>query len=437
MSSVTVKDNTRIERAKLEPVGTLAERIADKPLGMLQDVFIYPQSAGSAEDLEDGQTILKSEKDGYRTGNVMGLIGLEGERLVIRSRFGGEGEDYFFAYLLCRALGLPNVVRFAGDMTREDGVLNLAVFLFPRCLKAAVRKGIYKEYIALRRNDANVKGSIDTARHIRKNTPFTGKIAYTQREFSPDNSLMQLVRHTIEFIKSRPYGSALLFEARGETALVTGATPDYRAGDRRRIIGENRKHPVHHAYYREYRTLQRLCLMILQGAAYRAGTGSKRIYGVLFDGAWLWEEYIAGLTGKLFYHPQNRSRTGAEYLFGGKKGEIYPDFIGRDAANRIIADAKYKPKENIAGGDYLQLLAYMLRFEAKTGCYLYPESGAAESKRLRLNRGTEYERNAAARDDICVIKHGLKIPAGMESGEAFAEAMRENERAFLRALAGG
>ena len=35
------------------------------------------------------------------------------------------------------------------------------------------------------------------AQHIKMNTPFIGKIAYSQREFSFDNHLMQLVRHTM------------------------------------------------------------------------------------------------------------------------------------------------------------------------------------------------------------------------------------------------
>ena len=34
---------------------------------------------------------------------------------------------------------------------------------------------------------------------------------HDRREFAYDNELMELVRHTIEFIKSKPYGNSLLF----------------------------------------------------------------------------------------------------------------------------------------------------------------------------------------------------------------------------------
>lgn len=42
-----------------------------------------------------------------------------------------------------------------------------------------------------------------------------------------------------------------------------------------------------------------------------------------------------------------------------KAGLIYSNFIGNDYQNRIIADAKYKPINNLKGSDYFQILAYI------------------------------------------------------------------------------
>ena len=50
---------------------------------------------------------------------------------------------------------------------------------------------------------------------------------------------------------------------------------------------------------------------------------------------------------------------------------IFPDFISKEKQPRIIADAKYKPLENIGNKDYLQVLASMFRFDAMTGYYLF------------------------------------------------------------------
>lgn len=178
--------------------------------------------------------------------------------------------------------------------------------------------------------------------------------------------------------------------------------------DRQKVIEQNKKNAVRHAYFREYLALQRLCLLILRHQKYQIGSGTKQTYGILFDGAWLWEEYINSLITDVFYHPMNKGGRGAQRLFEGNIGLIYPDFISRDNENRIIADTKYKPIDNIGNRDYLQVLAYMFRFDAKAGYYLYPESEETDDLRLRMNQGSTYEKNVTPREDISVTKHGLK-----------------------------
>lgn len=314
------------------------------------------------------------------------------------------------------------------DANQDNRLFNFLLFLFPYYLKAAMRKGLFKKYIRHRYNDGNVKGTIDIARHIEKNTPFVGNVAYSQREFSYDNSLMELVRHTIEFIKGKPYGNKLLIKVKDEVKLVIDATPGYEPYDRQKIIEQNKKNTVRHAYFREYLALQRLCLLILRHQKHQIGTGARLIYGILFDGAWLWEEYINLLIEDIFYHPMNKSGTGAQRLFDGNVGLIYPDFISRNSEPRIIADAKYKPLDNIGNRDYLQVLAYMFRFDAKAGYYLYPEAEGSDDLKLWLNRGLTYEKNVMARDDISVIKHGLKIPVDALNYAEFSARMKTCEQ---------
>ena len=158
--------------------------------------------------------------------------------------------------------------------------------------------------------------------------------------------------------------------------------------------------------------------------------GVKRIYGILFDGAWLWEEYINSLIGDAFYHPMNKEGKGAQRLFNGNVGLIYPDFISRNSEKRMIADAKYKPINNIGNRDYLQVLAYMFRFDAKIGYYLYPEAENADDLLLRMNRGSTYEKNVMPRDDISVLKHGLKIPMDAQNYADFIMRIKLSEREF-------
>ena len=326
-------------------------------------------------------------------------------------------------------MDLPNIVDLKSDADQDNRIFNFLLFLFPYYLKSAMRKGIFKKYVRNRYNDSNVKGIIDIAKHIEKNIPFIGKIAYTQREFSSDNYLTELIRHTIEYIKRKPYGNKILSQVQDEVRLVIDITSSYELYDRQRVIEKNKKFLVHHAYYHEYLALQKLCLQILQHQKHKIGSGVSEIYGILFDGAWLWEEYINSLICPKFHHPMNKGRKESQKLFDGNIGLIYPDFISKDQENRVIADAKYKPIDNIGNRDYLQVLAYMFRFDAKTGYYLYPEANNNSELRLKLNRGSTYDK-VSPREDIRVIKLGLKIPEKADNYEKFVNEMNISEKKF-------
>lgn len=205
MIELKIKDNTNTSKDKFEGFQKLTDKIADKTLEQLEKegVFVFPEILKDAEDITKDQIILKRVNNTYRTSNVMGFLGYGNERIVIESRFSTGEHDYFFQYLLERVLDYPNILDLDTDANQDNRLFNLLIFLFPYYLKSAMRKGAFKAYIRNQYNDSNAKGTIDVARHIRKNTPFTGNIAYNKREFSCDNFLMQLIFHTIEFIKRR------------------------------------------------------------------------------------------------------------------------------------------------------------------------------------------------------------------------------------------
>ena len=424
-----VKDNTTYITSRFSCNQCIVSNILNKSLNQLdaEGLFIFPEAIKKVEDLTRDQMILQEFNGKYRTGNVMGFIGYGKERLIIQSRFCNDKEDYFLSYLLERVLNIPNIVSLDADTSSDKRLLNFLLFIFPKYLENAIRKGFYKQYIHKKYNDTNIKGKIDIPRHLTKNTPFIGSIAYSQRLFSYDNILMELIRHTIEFIKSKSYGSIILSDIKEELKLIVNATQSYRTCDRQKIIEQNKKNPIRHAYFREYSALQRLCILILKSEKHDIGSGIQNSYGILFDGAWLWEEYINILLSSHFYHPKNKSKFGAQQLFSDGKGLIYPDFISKSTAPRLIVDAKYKPIENIRGRDYLQVLAYMYRFDASKGYYIYPDSEGQVPLVLNLNKGSTYENNVSARDDVNIIKVGFKIPNKSADYDDFKMQIHESE----------
>ncbi len=434
-----IKDNSKKKKEDFHAIPGLIKRISNKTLTQLEKdgVFVFPKLVHEAEDLSGDQMILQAVDDCFVTSNIMGYLGCGDERLVISSRFSADDNDFFFQYLLEKVLEFPNVINLESNANKADRMFNLLLFLFPQYLKAAMRKGIYKTYIRNEYNDENVHGTIDIQRQIKTNIPFTGKIAYNQREHAYDNYMMELIRHTIEFIKSKPYGHKLLESVKDEISEVKDVTVRYSIKERKKIIEDNKKNTVRHAYYHEYRALQRLCILILQNENHQIGFGNRKVYGILFDGAWLWEEYVNILVKEAFYHPKNKAGSGIQSLFtkdGYKVGTIFPDFIGKNKDERVIADAKYKPIDNIGNKDYLQVLAYMFRFDSKKGYYFYPEAGSETKQTFWLNEGVSYDKNVKAREDISLIKYGLLIPSEVSDYTVFVMKMKNSEKTFKNGL---
>jgi 5-methylcytosine-specific restriction endonuclease McrBC regulatory subunit McrC len=436
MPIVKINDNSSVSKSEFMEIENLVGRILNKTLSQLEkeNIFVFPELVKESEDITGKQMIIQEVNNNYRSSNVMGFLGCGDERLIIESRFSNGPDDYFFQYLLEKVLEFPNILDLNTDYHQNDRTFNLLLFLFPYYLKQAMRKGAFKTYTQRKFNDGNVKGTIDFGRHIQKNTPFVGTIAYSKREFSYDNYLMEMIRHTIEFIKKKFCGQRILRKVKDEISSVVSVTPNYKNYDCQKIIIENKKNPLRHAYYHEYRSLQRLCIMILQHDKLQTELGIHQIQGVLFDGAWLWEEYVNLIISSEFYHPMNKKGRGAQQLFStdtGKVGLIYPDFLGKNNHNRVVADAKYKPIGNIGNKDYLQILAYMFRFGARKGLYLYPESHKNKSKTFNLNSGLSFENNVAARNDTQVVKLGFAIPQEVNSYKEFRQQMVESEAVFF------
>ena len=102
MDPLRVKDNSTIEKKDFYKIKNLEAKILNKTLKDLEKegIFLFPQIISESQDVEGSQTILRMEDGYYKTGNIMGFLGCGLERLIIKSRFSKNDEDYFFQYLL-------------------------------------------------------------------------------------------------------------------------------------------------------------------------------------------------------------------------------------------------------------------------------------------------------------------------------------------------
>ena len=306
------------------------------------NLLVFPQS------LENylNKPIFKIEGDKLYTNNIMGFVGRNTSKVTITSRFAKDDKNDFFLHYMLQKVLATNIFNFEQSPNNEETIWDFWLYLFPYCLKKAYAQGLYKAYQRKQYNDANVKGTLDVKRHLLKNLPFAGKIAYTTKEHSYDNPLSQLIRHTIEYLRMHPIGSVLLnTDAEIRTMVsqfVFHTQNSYNKNAWRKVIMANTK-PFVHPYFTEYAPLQKICLNILNHEKLTFGEEKDKIHGLLFDGAWLWEEYLNTFLNEYFEHPENIRGKGREYLFKNSKQPIYPDFISRNSTPKLVGDAKYIP----------------------------------------------------------------------------------------------
>ena len=433
MMRITDNQHKIVKEEFVEEYPKLSNLLLDRTLESLsQDerVFIFPNDLKNSSDLEKDQKIFETVNKEIKTGNVIGFLGYGQERLTISSRFSNESDDYFLHYLLQKVLHI-NLTSLDVALSREERLYQLLMHLFPKYLQAAIRKGLYKEYHRFSHNDSHVKGVIDVRNHLKKNLPFTGNIAYTTREFTYDNPLMQLVRHTIEYIKNqKSIGQGVLDNlstSRENVAEIVRVTPSYKLADRAKIIRVNQSKPIRHAYFHEYRKLQELCLMILNQEKHGLGYQDQKIHGILFDVAWLWEEYVHTLLPKDFIHPRNKEKLGGISVFSVGKRKVYPDFYQEEL--KIVLDAKYKKLELTEKGinreDLFQLISYSYILKAEKAGLVFPSK----------DKVVDNEIGKLAGYGALLKKWSIQIPQESSSYSEFCEMLENSEEIFKRNIA--
>ena len=405
----------------------ISQALLDRTLDNLSkedNIFIFPNDLKNSSDLERDQKIFETVNQEIKTGNVIGFLGYGQERLTISSRFSDESNDHFLHYLLHKILNI-NLTSLDVGLSPEDKLYQLLIYLFPKYLQAALRKGLYKEYHRFFHNDSHVKGVIDVENHLKRNVPFMGNIAYTTREFTYDNPLMQLIRHTIEYIKIQKSFRSLLDNNRETIAEIIRVSPSYKLADRAKIIRMNKIKPIRHAYFREYRKLQELCLMILNQEKHGLGYQEQKIHGILFDVSWLWEEYIYTLLPKDFIHPRNKDKTDGISVFSNRERKVFPDFYDRE--RKIVLDAKYKKLEFTEKGinreDLFQLISYSYILKAEKAGLIFPS----------IERSVNSEIGEVAGYGVLLKKWSIQIPQKASSYSEFCEMM-ENSAEMFKAI---
>ena len=396
-------------------------RIANRNLSELEkenpNLLILPFSFDRSEDKIGNEFLFSINSENKLTSNnLMGFIGINETQLAISSRFYPNNNDYFLHYMLQKVFSI-NLLDLKFE-TKEENIWDIfLLYLFPYYLKKAINQGMYKEYVRKNHNDANLKGAIDINRHIKENIPFKGTVAYRTREYTFDNRMTQLIRHAQEFIKSRGYSFVLNNdkETREGHNLININTPSYNKLNRKKVVQNNYRN-LNHQYFTEYETLRKICLQILRRDGLSYGEREKnKVYGIVFDGAWLWEEFVNTYLGKKgFIHPTNKNGKNPIYLFEHNTYPRFPDFYNE----RIVLDAKYKHLNYVDKDDMHQIISYMYILKSQKGGFVYPIKISLHNQIINIGVLNGYAGN--------VYLYGVGVPSDCNNFNELRNAIDTN-----------
>ena len=162
--------------------------------------------------------------------------------------------------------------------------------------------------------------------------------------------------------------------------------------------------------------------MILNREKHGLGYQEQKIHGILFDVAWLWEEYVHSLLPKGFIHPRNKDKTDGISVFSVGKRKVYPDFYDRE--RKIVLDAKYKKLEFTEKGinreDLFQLISYSYILEAEKAGLVFPSK----------EKVVDNEIGKLAGYGALLKKWSIQIPLKSSSYDEFCEMMENSEENF-------
>lgn len=351
-----------------------------------------------AEKEEDGETGVVTWLR-LDTGNLMGVLNLRDRsstvRVAIHSRFDeGNKNQPFLNYLLSRVYDI-NYLDLV-EAGKQSFMEILLAIRFVQRIAEAREVGLYRQYKEFRCNDLNFKGRLDLSRHIRENMPVGGRIAYVKREITFDTPLNHLFRFVVALIEKRwPMLLERNIEAKRMISELKVNSPSWSSMSlvktlQERECRESVRHPFFAQYYEELRVLARMLLCEDGLNVFEAD--ESEVSGVIFDGAWLWESYLATVLEPLGYtHAICGTDVGRLSIFeevpndwGRAQTCFYPDFY--NSTRGVVLDAKYK-RGMTCREDIMQLLAYALNTGAWKVGLIYPpnESSAVCSGVVHQN----------------------------------------------------
>ena len=223
----------------------------------------------------------------------------------------------------------------------QDLLTPLLILQFLQLLKEMVKKGLKKSYYSVERNlNGRIKGKVKVAQNIKRNLINNKKTSTICQYdvFGYDTIENRVLKHTLKFIQRYLAQTSTLSQY--TQPLVNYCQPAFVTVSDDVDLNQL-KSIKHNAFYKEYKEAIRVATLIIKRFGYNTRnvkaqpTGKTSVPPFWIDMSKLFEFYTLGLL---------KDRYGTKLIFQAQGTYGQPDFLLADGANKLILDAKYRPK---------------------------------------------------------------------------------------------
>lgn len=331
-----------------------------------------------------------------RISNYTGLIQLPTVAIEILPKVSNSETDADSRRALLRMLAevgyLPtNISPHAELQLERESLFEILGHYFVELLLAEMRKGIYCNYVSEEENLKILRGKLLLRQQNENRMKGLGHKAYCCfEEFSANNSLNQLFKMTVRFLRLRIRNLATL-------SKLKYAMFQLDAVEDRMLTGAEIQSVQLTRLSRRFEPSLFLAKMFFQNLVATSAAGPRDAFAILFPIDLLFEKYIARVLQRHVAEQVEVQISEQSLWINRSSGygiyRLKPDLkIGDGEGPCILLDTKWKPihssenRHGISREDFYQTYAYLTRYQsAHTVALIYPHhSGITEGPGICL-----------------------------------------------------
>lgn len=321
-------------------------------------------------ELHDGKYFEPIAK-GIKFNQYVGIIQVAGLTIQINPKADKDDDDNVWKNVLLKMLKACGKLnsKTAGAAHVKKQHLNLLEIYFEHYLievDALIRQGLIKKYRNETKNTKALKGKLEFAGHVQKNSIHKERFFTTHQVYDKDHKLHQVLYKALLIVDHLTKGTRLYDVTKRVALSFPEVTNQNISIQQLENLKLNRK-------TQGYSYALELARLIILNYSPDISGGKEKMLSLLFDMNELWETYIVKQLEKTCIGSDIKVSSQESRSFWGYNS-LRPDIVLRKGKQTYIIDTKWKiPKNKTASvEDLRQMYAYCRFWDVEKAMLLYP-----------------------------------------------------------------